>query len=85
MITYVLLFLVTVCIFTLAGTFYLPSHPEKEVTTLFISLASGLFGALVTIITQGIQAARKLQSDEEIQDKAMKPPPEPSNEEDRHD
>lgn len=75
-ITYVLLFLVSICIFTLAGTFYLPSHQEKEITTLFISLASGLFGALVTIITQGIQAARKLQSEEEIQDKAMEIPPE---------
>ncbi len=70
-ITYVLLFLVGVCIFTLAGTFYLPSHQEKEITTLFISLTSALFGALVTIITQGIQAARKLRSDEELQDMVM--------------
>jgi hypothetical protein len=35
--------------------------------TLFISLTSGLFGALLTIVTQGIQAARKLRSDEELQ------------------
>ena len=74
-ITYVLLFLVSVCIFTLAGTFYLPSHQEKEITTLFISLTSGLFGALVTIVTQGIQAARKLRSDEELQEMAMGVPP----------
>lgn len=70
-ITYVLLFLAAVCIFTLAGTFYLPSHQEKEITTLFISLTSALFGSLVTIITQGIQAARKLRSDEEIQNMVM--------------
>jgi hypothetical protein len=79
-ITYALLFLACLCIVTLAGTFYLPSHPEKEITTLFISLTSGLFGALVTIITQGIQMARKLRSDEEIQEKVMEPPPPPPRE-----
>jgi anaerobic C4-dicarboxylate transporter len=66
-ITYVLLFLVSVCVLALAGTIYLPTHTEKEVMTLFISLTSGLFGALLTIVTQGIQAARKLRSDEELQ------------------
>lgn len=66
-ITYVLLSIVSVCVLSLAGTLYLPTHPEKEVLTLFISLVSGLFGALVTILTQGIQAARKLRSDEELQ------------------
>lgn len=71
-ITYVLLALAAVCIVTLAGTFYLPSHQEsKEIITLFISLTSGLFGALVTIITQGIQSARKLRSEEEIENMAM--------------
>jgi TRAP-type C4-dicarboxylate transport system permease small subunit len=82
-ITYTLLCIVAICILTLAGTFYFPSHQEKEITTLFISLTSGLFGALVTIITQGIQAARKLKSDEELQEEVHKinseepkPPPE---------
>jgi TRAP-type C4-dicarboxylate transport system permease small subunit len=65
-ITYVLLMLVSVCILSLAGTIYLPTHSEKEVITLFISLTSGLFGSLLTILTQGIQAARKLKSDEEL-------------------
>jgi hypothetical protein len=66
-ITYVLLFLVSVCVLTLAGTIYLPTHSEPAVTTLFISLTSGLFGSLLTIVTQGIQAARRLRSDEELQ------------------
>lgn len=35
--------------------------------TLLISFTSGLTGALVTIITQGVQAARKIRSDEELQ------------------
>lgn len=65
-ITYTLLFLVSLCVVSLAGTIYLPTHSEKEVTTLFISLTSGLFGALLTIVTQGIQAARKLRSDEDL-------------------
>jgi hypothetical protein len=66
-ITYVLLGLVSVCVLSLAGTIYLPTHSEPAVTTLFISLVSGLFGSLVTIVTQGIQAARRLRSDEELQ------------------
>ena len=74
-ITYSLLGLATVCICTLAGTFYFPSHPEKEITTLFISLTSALFGSLVTIITQGIQQARKLRSDEELAAQAMETQP----------
>jgi TRAP-type C4-dicarboxylate transport system permease small subunit len=66
-ITYVLLCLVSVCVLALAGTIYFPTHSEKEVTTLFISLTSGLFGSLLTIVTQGIQAARRLRSDDELQ------------------
>lgn len=66
-ITYVLLGLVSLCVVTLAGTIYFPTHTEREVITLFISLTSGLFGSLLTIITQGIQAARRLRSDEELQ------------------
>jgi hypothetical protein len=66
-ITYTLLVLVTVCVIALAGTIYLPTHSEKEVVTLFISLTSGLFGSLLTIVTQGIQAARRLRSDEELE------------------
>lgn len=66
-ITYVLLFLVSVCVISLAGTIYLPTHSEKEVTTLFIGLISTLFGSLLTLVTQGIQAARRLRSDEELQ------------------
>ena len=65
-ITYVLLALVTICVVTLAGTVYLPSTTDREVITLFISLTSGLFGSLLTIVTQGIQAARRLRSDEEL-------------------
>lgn len=65
-ITYVLLFLVCVCVLALAGTIYLPTHSEPAVTTLFITLTSGLFGSLLTIVTQGIQAARRLRSDEEL-------------------
>jgi lysylphosphatidylglycerol synthetase-like protein (DUF2156 family) len=65
-ITYVLLFLVSVCVLALAGTIYLPTHTEKEVMTLFVSLTSALFGALLTIVTQGISAGRKLKSDEEL-------------------
>lgn len=65
-ITYVLLGLVSVCVVALAGTIYIPSHGDKEVVILFISLVSGLFGALLTIVTQGIQAGRKLKSDEEL-------------------
>ena len=70
-ITYSLICLAAVCICTLAGTFYFPSHPEKEVTTLFISLTSGLFGSLVTIVVQSIQQAKKLQSEEDLQEAAM--------------
>jgi len=66
-ITYVLLVLVTICVVSLAGTIYFPTHSEKEVVTLFISLTSGLFGSLLTIVTQGIQAARRLRSDEELE------------------
>jgi hypothetical protein len=66
-ITYTLLVLVTICVIALAGTIYLPTHSEKEVVTLFISLTSGLFGSLLTIVTQGIQAARRLRSDEELE------------------
>jgi anaerobic C4-dicarboxylate transporter len=69
-ITYVLLFLVSVCVLSLAGTIYLPTHTEKEVTTLFIGLISTLFGSLLTLVTQGIQAARRLRSDEELQEGA---------------
>src|SRR4030095_15977799 len=69
-ITYVLLFLVSVCVISLAGTIYLPTHSEKEVTTLFIGLISTLFGSLLTLVTQGIQAARRLRSDEELQEGA---------------
>jgi TRAP-type C4-dicarboxylate transport system permease small subunit len=74
-ITYSLLALVAVCVLTLAGTFYFPSHIEKDITTLFISLTSALFGSLVTIITQGIQQAQKLRSDEELQKDIMTQPP----------
>jgi hypothetical protein len=42
------------------------------VVTLFISLTSGLFGSLLTIVTQGIQAARRLRSDEELEAGAEK-------------
>lgn len=35
--------------------------------TLLISFTSGLTGALVAIVTQGVQAARKIRSDEELQ------------------
>jgi hypothetical protein len=66
-ITNALLGLVTICVVALAGTIYLPTHAEREVITLFISLTSGLFGSLLTIVTQGIQAARRLRSDEELQ------------------
>jgi hypothetical protein len=66
-ITYTLLVLVTICVMALAGTIYLPTHSEREVVTLFISLTSGLFGSLLTIVTQGIQAARRLRSDEELE------------------
>jgi hypothetical protein len=66
-ITYTLLVLVTICVIALAGTIYLPTHSEREVVTLFISLTSGLFGSLLTIVTQGIQAARRLRSDEELE------------------
>jgi hypothetical protein len=66
----VLLFLVSVCVISLAGTIYLPTHTEKEVTTLFIGLISTLFGSLLTLVTQGIQAARRLRSDEELQEGA---------------
>jgi hypothetical protein len=71
-ITYTLLVLVTICVIALAGTIYLPTHSEKEVVTLFISLTSGLFGSLLTIVTQGIQAARRLRSDEELESGAEK-------------
>ena len=66
-ITYVLLALVCLCVLALAGTIYFPSTTDREVITLFISLTSGLFGSLLTIVTQGIQAARRLRSDEELQ------------------
>lgn len=66
-ITYVLLFLVSVAVLSLCGTIYFPAHAEPEVRTLLVSIASGLFGSMVTILTQGIQAARKLRSDEELQ------------------
>jgi hypothetical protein len=69
-ITNALLALVTICVVALAGTIYLPTHAEREVITLFISLTSGLFGSLLTIVTQGIQAARRLRSDEELQEGA---------------
>jgi hypothetical protein len=66
-ITYVLLFCEVVCIMSLAGTIYLPTKTEPEVLTLLITFTSGLTGALITIITQGVQAARKMRSDEELQ------------------
>jgi hypothetical protein len=66
-ITYVLLGVVTIAVLCLCGTIYLPTHSEPEVTTILISITSGLFGSLVTILTQGIQAARKIRSDEELQ------------------
>lgn len=66
-ITYVLLALVSVCVLTLAAkSFWGKTDVAKEVVTLFISLTSGLFGSLLTIVTQGIQAARRLRSDEEL-------------------
>lgn len=66
-ITYVLLAIVSVSVLSLCGTIYFPTHTEPEVTTILISITSGLFGSLVTILTQGIQAARKIRSDEELQ------------------
>lgn len=66
-ITNTLLVLEVVCIVGLIGTIYLPTHTEPEVMTLLISFTSGLTGALVTIVTQGVQAARKIRSDEELQ------------------
>ena len=69
-ITYTLLGLCCVCVLALAGTIYFPTTKDKEVITLFISLTSGLFGALLTIVTQGIQAARRLRSDEELSEGA---------------
>lgn len=66
-ITYVMLGLVSVCVLAMVGTIYLPTHTEPEVKTLLITLTSGLFGSLLTIVTQGIQAARRLRSDEELQ------------------
>jgi hypothetical protein len=66
-ITNVLLLLEAICIIGLVGTIYLPTKTEPEVMTLLISFTSGLTGALVTIITQGVQAARKIRSDEELQ------------------
>lgn len=66
-ITNTLLVLEVVCIVGLIGTIYLPTHTEPEVMTLLISFTSGLTGALITIVTQGVQAARKIRSDEELQ------------------
>jgi hypothetical protein len=66
-ITYTLLGLVSICVLTLAAkSFWGKTDVAKEVVTLFISLTSGLFGSLLTIVTQGIQAARRLRSDEEL-------------------
>jgi hypothetical protein len=66
-ITNTLLILESICIIALVGTIYLPTKTEPEVMTLLISFTSGLTGALVTIVTQGVQAARKIRSDEELQ------------------
>jgi hypothetical protein len=66
-ITNTLLVLEVICIVALVGTIYLPTQTEPEVMTLLISFTSGLTGALVTIVTQGVQAARKIRSDEELQ------------------
>jgi hypothetical protein len=66
-ITNTLLILESVCIVALVGTIYLPTKTEPEVMTLLISFTSGLTGALITIVTQGVQAARKIRSDEELQ------------------
>jgi hypothetical protein len=66
-ITNTLLALEAVCIVAMVGTIYLPTHTEPEVMTLLISFTSGLTGALITIVTQGVQAARKIRSDEELQ------------------
>lgn len=66
-ITNTLLALEAICIIAMVGTIYFPTHTEPEVMTLLISFTSGLTGALVTIITQGVQAARKIRSDEELQ------------------
>jgi TRAP-type C4-dicarboxylate transport system permease small subunit len=71
-ITYVLLFLVCVCVLSLAGVMYWKKDTEREVVTLFIALTSTLFGSLMTIVTQGIQAARKLRSDEELTEELEK-------------
>jgi hypothetical protein len=66
-ITNTLLILEAICIVALIGTIYLPTHTEPEVMTLLITFTSGLTGALITIVTQGVQAARKIRSDEELQ------------------
>jgi hypothetical protein len=66
-ITTTLLALEAICIVAMVGTIYLPTHTEPEVMTLLISFTSGLTGALITIVTQGVQAARKIRSDEELQ------------------
>jgi hypothetical protein len=66
-ITTTLLILESICIVAMVGTIYLPTHTEPEVMTLLISFTSGLTGALITIVTQGVQAARKIRSDEELQ------------------
>ena len=71
-ITYVLLLLVSICVIALAGTIYIPTKGSPEVVILFITLTSGLFGAMVTIVTQGVQAARRLRSDEELAEGADK-------------
>jgi hypothetical protein len=65
-ITFTLLSLVSICVVALALTIFIPTRGDKEVIILFITLTAGLFGAFLTIVTEGIQAARRLRSDEEL-------------------
>jgi hypothetical protein len=65
-ITYVLLGIWSLSVIALAGTIYLPTNTEPEVLTVLIGLVSGLSTALLGIVTQGVAAARRLRSDEEI-------------------
>lgn len=49
------------------GTVFLKTHTEPAVLTLLITFITGLTTSLVAIVTQGMQAARRLRSDDELQ------------------